>query len=62
MAQNGPQTTGKGNTPVKKVRQNNLSPPLGVILWVHLIRGYTPACGLISPSGFVCGIFSLKKT
>ena len=32
--------------------------PLGFILWVHLIRGFTPACGLISPSGCVDDIFA----
>ena len=58
-AQNGPQITGRGRTPAKKSR--NVSPewatdssatPSGFAYFIHLSRGSTPACNLISSSGF----------
>ena len=58
-AQNGQQITGRGNTPAKKSR--NVSPewatdcsatPSGFAYCIHFSRGVTPACNIISPSGF----------
>ena len=63
MAPKGPQTTGRGETPATMAVvistpngwQNSLSPPSGLVYNVLMSRGFTPACTLNSPSGFLCG-------
>ena len=63
-AQNGPQITGRGVTPahgngyMSSERATEWSvTPSGFIYNTPVSRGYTPACSLNSPSGFVGGIF-----
>ena len=57
----GTKTTGRGATPAKsgmltKPRRGDraLYRPYRTTVPVFFSRGYTPACNLISPSGFSC--------